>query len=84
MVMKQVATQHPVAWRPDEQRPFTIFASDISWTDQNISIDINLPVTGDAGLVGVRANPNDCCGRVITAEDLMPGVCITKIRLIDE
>ena len=72
MVMRQSATQHPVAWRPEEQRPFSLFTSDITWTDVNVSIDVRLAAPVDSALLGVRANPN-CCGRVITGEDLMPG-----------
>jgi galactosylceramidase len=72
VVMRQSVPMHPVAWRPEEQRPFSLFAADISWTDVDASIDVLLPQAGDSALLGARANPN-CCGRVITGEDLMPG-----------
>jgi galactosylceramidase len=72
VVMRQTVPMHPVAWRPEEQRPFSLFAADISWASTAISIDV-LMAAGEGALVGVRANPN-CCGRVITGEDLMPGV----------
>jgi len=72
VVMRQAVPMHPVAWRPEEQRPFSLFAADISWAATSITIDV-LMAAGEGALVGVRANPN-CCGRVITGEDLMPGV----------
>lgn len=42
-----------------------------------MSVDAVLPAAGDSLLLGVRANPNDCCGRVITGEDLMPGAWLS-------
>ena len=38
-----------------------------------MSVDAIIPAPGDSLLLGVRANPNNCCGRVISGEDLMPG-----------
>jgi hypothetical protein len=56
------------------QRPFTVFAADASWTDEDMTVDALLPTASDALMLGVRANPNGCsCGRVITGEDMMPG-----------
>lgn len=72
VVMAQSVPMHPVAWRPEEQRPFSLFAADISLTSVNTSIDFAFSAPGEGVLFGVRANPN-CCGRVITGEDLMPG-----------
>jgi galactosylceramidase len=72
VVMRQAVPEHPVAWRPEEQRPFSLFAADVGWSAMSITIDV-LMAAGEGALVGVRANPN-CCGRVITGEDLMPGV----------
>ena len=72
MAMRQSAAQHPVAWRPEEQRPFSLFAGDIAWVDAATSLDVALSAPGDSAMLGLRANPN-CCGRVITGEDLMPG-----------
>jgi len=63
---------HPIAWRPEEQRPFSLFAANISLARVNTSIDFAFSAPGEGVLLGVRANPN-CCGRVITGEDLMPG-----------
>ena len=76
-VMRQMASAHPVAWRPDEQRPFTVFAADAGWTEADMNIDASLRASGDVVLFGVRANPNNCCGRVITGEDLMPGAWLS-------
>jgi hypothetical protein len=75
VIMRQVVPTHPIAWRPDEQRPFTIFTSDINWVSMDVSIDIRLSVSSDIVTIGVRANPN-CCGRVITGEDFMPGAWV--------
>ena len=72
IVMRQAVPQHPIAWRPEEQRPFSLFASNISWTASSIAIDVRM-AAGEGALIGLRANPN-CCGRVITGEDLMPGL----------
>ena len=72
VVMQQVVPAHPVAWRPDEQRPNSIIG-DINWADTDITISVNMPAAGDSALIGARANPN-CCSRVITGEDMMPGV----------
>ena len=72
VVMRQVVTEHPVAWRPEEQRPFSLFAAGDFWSATSVSVDVRM-AAGEGALVGVRANPN-CCGRVITGEDLMPGV----------
>jgi len=76
VIMRQVVPTHPIAWRPDEQRPFTVFASDISWASVDVSIDIRLSAAGDVATIGARANPN-CCGRVITGEDFMPGAWVS-------
>lgn len=78
-VMRQVVPHKPLTWRPDEQRPFSVFASDISWADVDVSVDARLAAATDSVLIGVRANPNNCavCGRVITAEDLMPGAWLS-------
>ena len=65
---------HPVAWRPDEQRPNAILG-DIAWTDMDVSIDVNMPGAKDSVLIGARANPN-CCGRIITGEDMWVYLCI--------
>ena len=70
--MAQSVPTHPVAWRPEEQRPFSLFAANISLVRVNTSIDFAFSAPGEGVLLGVRANPN-CCGRVITGEDLMPG-----------
>ena len=72
VALQQSVPQHPVAWRPEEQRPFSLFAADMAVQDVNVSVAFLLPQAGDAVLLGARANPN-CCGRVITGEDLMPG-----------
>ena len=72
MAMRQAVPAHPIAWRPEEQRPFSVFAGDISWAAAALTIDVRM-AAGEGALVGVRANPN-CCGRVITGEDLMPGL----------
>ena len=72
IVMQQVVPAHPLAWRPEEQRPFSLFAANISLKNVNVSVGISLNSRNDSALLGVRANPN-CCGRVITGEDLMPG-----------
>ena len=79
VVMRQVVPVKPLTWRPDEQRPFSVFASDISWADVDVSVDARLAAAGDVALLGARANPNNCavCGRVITAEDLMPGAWLS-------
>lgn len=74
-VMRQVVPMKPLGWRPDEQRPFTIFAANISWSDVDVSIDVRLASSTDVALIGARANPN-CCGRVITGEDFMPGAWV--------
>ena len=76
VVMRQMVPTHPVAWRPDEQRPFTIFASDITWSSVDVSIDFRLSAAGEVATIGARANPN-CCGRVITGEDYMPGAWLS-------
>ena len=73
VVMTQVVPRKPLTWRPDEQRPFTVLAADAAWADEDVSVDVRLGARGDVALLGVRANPNDCCGRVITGEDMMPG-----------
>ena len=72
VVMRQVVPEHPIAWRPDEQRPVSVLG-DINWAAADISVDVRMPAAGDGALLGVRANPN-CCGRVITGEDMMPGL----------
>ncbi len=72
-VMRQVVPQKPLAWRPDEQRPFTVFAADAAWAAEDVSVDVRVGNASDTALLGVRANPNGCCGRVIAGEDLMPG-----------
>lgn len=71
-VMQQVAPMAPLSFRSDEQRPLSILG-DVTWTDADVSIDALMPASGDAAMVGVRANPN-CCGRAIVGENLMPGV----------
>lgn len=78
-IMRQVVPHKPIAWRPDEQRPFSVFASDVSWADVDVSVDVRLAASTDTVLLGARANPNNCavCGRVITAEDLMPGAWLS-------
>ena len=77
VVMQQVAASHPIAWRPEEQRPFTLFASNISAGARvNATVAFSLNSPGDSALLGVNANPN-CCGRVITGEDLMPGAWLS-------
>ena len=73
VVMRQMATAKPLAWRPDEQRPFSLFAADASWRALDVSVSFTLSADNDTVLLGARANPNDCCGRVIAGEDLMPG-----------
>jgi galactosylceramidase len=73
VVMRQVVPQKPLAWRPDEQRPFTVFAADAAWAAEDVSVDVRVRAANDTALLGVRANPNGCCGRVIAGEDLMPG-----------
>ena len=72
VVMQQVVPMHPIAWRPDEQRPVSVIGS-VKWTDTDIAIDVMMPGGTDGALLGARANPN-CCTRVITGEDMMPGV----------
>ena len=72
VVMRQVVPEHPVAWRPEEQRPFSLFAAGDFWSATSVSVDVRM-ASGEGALVGVRASPQ-CCGRVITGEDLMPGV----------
>ena len=64
IVMRQMVVAHPVAWRPDEQRPLSVIGN-VAWADTDISIDVALPAAGNAALLGARANPN-CCSRVIT------------------
>jgi galactosylceramidase len=76
VALVQSVPQHPIAWRPEEQRPFSLFAADISLSAVNASIAFWLPTPGSAVLLGARANPNNCCGRVITGEDLMPGAWV--------
>ena len=61
--MQQVVPMHPIAWRPDEQRPNSVLG-DINWKDIDVSIDVFMGPK-DSALIGARANPN-CCGRVIT------------------
>ena len=71
-VMQQMVPMHPIAWRPEEQRPFSLFAANISWQDVDASISVSFSQKNESAMLGARANPN-CCGRVITGEDLMPG-----------
>ena len=73
VALVQSVPAHPIAWRPEEQRPFSLFAADIGVAAVNVSVRFYLPGGGGTALLGARANPNDCCGRVITGEDLMPG-----------
>lgn len=73
VVMRQVVPAKPLEWRNDEQRPFSVFAADAAWAAADITIKVRAAAAADGALVGVRANPNNCCGRVISGEDLMPG-----------
>jgi galactosylceramidase len=73
-VMQQRVPAAPIAWRPDEKRPLTV-VGDLQWRSANVTLDLFM-AAGETATVGVRANPGDgCCGgRIITGEDLMPGL----------
>jgi hypothetical protein len=56
-------------------------AGNINWSGIVLGIDVLLPKPGDGAMLGVRANPN-CCGRLITGEDLLPGLCASHWWLL--
>lgn len=56
-------------------------AGDINWSGIVLGIDVMFPKPGDGAMLGVRANPN-CCGRLITGEDLLPGLCTPPWQML--
>ena len=70
-IMQMTVPHKPVTWRPDEQRPLSVIG-DINWAAANLTIDMSM-AAGETALVAVRASPTGC-DRLITGEDLMPGV----------
>jgi len=61
-----------VAWWSGEARPLSVFQASIDYTDSDASIDVNLPLSTDAGMLGARANPNR--GMVLSGQLSMPGL----------
>jgi hypothetical protein len=47
VVMRQMVPEHPIAWRHDEQRPFTVLTGDIAWHDSDVALNFSLSAATD-------------------------------------